>query len=758
MRIKIIIALLMALCLLAFAFVSCGNGKFGDGEETSTAGADNDNGSADSGLEKYELIYADGVSYEVENAFSSFSAELYKLTGVRKVIHSDSESSANDNEYEILVGDTNRAQSTEAKTALDGLSFSITKNGNKIVIVATNMLILEDAVNYFAANLKKLDDGTVEYPTNYTYNEYQALELVTDGKANYSIVFTDFYNNINKHTDSARDEFGFTRIKVKELAGDLKAMTGVSFDYYAENMMSSSKKEIIIGKLNGDTNDYFEYHESGVYLKDGDIYIYGHNHEGIEYALKSFLTRVSRYNKIEKDKYSILCQKEGYKFSNSDIKYDIPLPDNMNYEGAYTAANNGIYLVYENTSLDAFESYSEKLKAAGFTQYFNRKASTNYFAGFYKGDDAAWVYYIDDRKELRIVFEEYQPLPNIETEGTKVQDAYLTQMGVSYRDEGKISDKTYDGNGMGYIIGLEDGRYIIIDGNQSTNGTQGKERLAKEYYDYLKNNNKHPSGKIVIAAWIITHAHVDHYSNFEQFGKTYGSQVECQTIIHNLPTELTLWGAGNVDDYYLENHQKIDAYFKGATVYTVHTGYAATIGGVFLEFMSTYEDLYNNNDLVSYKCDPSVPNSVDEMNDTNVTFRFTFNKGKNDEVKVFFLGDNYFAHGERLASMWDASYLRSTVVQVAHHGWNNGVCNGQVNSKAGLSDPFKSTLYSEIKASYGLYSNYYTHMTTSSVTNLLKSYRANFQAYCNTAADGHAANYTFTFNGTIKVTETKKGI
>jgi len=124
---------------------------------------------------------------------------------------------------------------------------------------------------------------------------------------------------------------------------------------------------------------------------------------------------------------------------------------------------------------------------------------------------------------------------------------------------------------------------------------------------------------------------------------------------------------------------------------------------------------------------------------------------------VFFLGDNYFAHGERLASMWDASYLRSAVVQVAHHGWNNGVCNGQVKSKAGLSDPFKSTLYSEIKASYGLYSNYYKHMTTSSVTTLLKSFRPNFQAYCNTAADGHAANYTFTFNGTIKVTETKKG-
>jgi len=752
MKIKRIIAIILALTFCALAFVSCSKDK--NKEEETTPNVEE---TLTDELKNYTIIRSEEQS-EVSAKCMTLSGAITELIGDKINVRNDESEAADDSKYEILVGDTNRAQSSEAKAKLNGLSFSITKNGNKIVIVATNILILEDAIDYFIANLKKLDDGTIEYPTNHTETGYQALDLVTNGKANYNIVFTDFYNNINKHTDSARDEFGFTRSKVKDFASDLKLMTGASFNYYAENMMSSSKKEIIIGKLNGDTNDYFEYYENGVYLKDGDIYIYGHNHEGIEHALKNFLTRVGKYNRIEKGKYSILCQKEGYKFSNSDIKYDIPLPDKIDYEGAYTAANNGIYLVYEKASLDVFESYSEKLKAAGFTQYFNRKASTNYFGGFYKGDDAAWVYYIDDRKELRIVFEDYQPLPNIETEGTKVQDAYLMQVGVSYRDEGKISDTTYDGSGMGYIIGLEDGRYIIIDGNQTAlNTEETKNRQAKEYYDYLKNNNKHPSGKIVIAAWIITHGHCDHYRNFEHFGKTYGSQVECQTIIHNLPTELTLWGAGNVDDYYLENHQKIDAYFKGATVYTVHTGYAATIGGVFLEFMSTYEDLYNNNDLVSYKTDPSVPNSVDEMNDTNVTFRFTFNKGKNDEVKVFFLGDNYFAHGERLASMWDASYLRSAVVQVAHHGWNNGVCNGQVKSKAGLSDPFKSTLYSEIKASYGLYSNYYKHMTTSSVTTLLKSFRPNFQAYCNTAADGHAANYTFTFNGTIKVTETKKG-
>lgn len=752
MKSKRIISLILALVFCALAFVSCSKGDNG-GEETTL----NAEETLTDNLKNYTIIRSES-EFEVSELCMKLSNSLTSIVGDKVNVSNDETVAADDNTYEILVGNTNRAQSADAKAKLGDLAYSITKTGNKIVIVGSNILILEDAVDYFIANVKKLDDGTFEYPTDHTNNEYQAIDLVSNGKANYNIVFTDFYNNINMHTDSARDEFGFTRTKVKDFAAELKALTGVSFGYYAQNMMSDSNKEIIVGKLNGDTNDYFEYHESGVYLKDGDIYIYGHNHEGIEFALENFLSRVALYNKVEKDKYSILCTTNGYKFSNSSIQYDIPLPGGVQYEGAYTAANNGIYFVYEKASLDLFEGYCDDLKAAGFTHYFNRKASTNYFAGFYKGDDAAWIYYIDDRKELRIVFETYQPLPNIETEGPKVQDAYVTQMGVSYSSAQSISDKTYDGGGMGYIIGLEDGRYVIIDGNQTALNTENtKDRQAKEYYDYLKNNNKHPSGKIIIAAWIITHGHCDHYRNFEHFGKTYGSQVECQYIIHNLPTELSLWGAGNVDDYYLKNHQKIDGAFKGATVYTVHTGYSATIGGVFLEFMSTYEDLYNNNDLVSYKTDPSEPNSLDEMNDTSVTFRFTFNKGKNDEVKVFFLGDNYYAHGERLASMWNESYLRSTIVQVAHHGWNNGVCNGQVNYMAGLNDAFGSTLYSEIKATYGLYSNYYKHSTESPVVDLLEFYRPNFKAYCNNAADGYAVDYKFTFNGTVTVTETKKG-
>jgi len=748
MKTKRILALILAMIFCALAFVGCSKDKNNGEETTPTVEPLKDE------LKNYTIIRSEAQS-DIATRCMKLSSAIGTLTGGSVSVRNDEGVVADDNTFEILVGDTNRAQSSEAKAKLNGLSFSITKNGNKIVIVAANILILEDAIDYFIANLKKLDDGTVEYPTNYTETGYQALDLVTNGKANYDIVFTDFYNNLNYHSGNIVNgkgendyKTGFTQTKAKDFVASLKTLTGASFSYFSESNKSASKKEIIIGKPNGDTNDYFEYHESGVYLKDGDIYLYGHNHEGIEYAISSFLDRVTRYNKLEKGKYSILCNTQGFKFSNSNIKYNIPLPNGLQYEGAYTAANNGIYFVYENCTQANFDAYCNELKAAGCTQYFARKASTNAFAGFYNGDDAAWVYYIADRKELRVVFEGYQALPDFtKSSGAKVQDAYVTQMGISY----DTSNKHY-GAGMGYIIGLEDGRYVVVDGNISY--VKDKTLLATRYYDYMKANNKHASGKIVIAAWIVTHSHSDHYSNFEQFGKKYGSQVECQYIIHNLPTELTLWGGANMDNKYLDhNYKQKDVNFKGAVSFTVHTGYAATIGGVDLEFMSTYEDLYNNNALVKYSIDSTnSPNCVDELNDTCLTFRFSFNNGSGSST-VIFLGDNYFAHGERLASMWDAAYLKSDVVQMAHHGYANGTGNAH-EKQLGETTTYINNTYKEIAAEYGFCSGPSGRLTDAQGhVKIMKEANSKFSTYNIYYNDyaGVAKNAKMTFNGGINV-------
>ena len=576
------------------------------------------------------------------------------------------------------------------------------------------------------------------------------VDLVTNGTANYKIVYTDFYNNLNRHSDTRWPETaqGFTQSRAIYLAQWLGSLTGAEFTCIPEKEWSGEEKAIVVGKQNGGTDTYFDYYENGVHLKDENVYLYGHNHRGINDTVNNFIASVK---KRDPKTYSIVCDKNGCKWNDFTLKYDIPLPEGLEYEGAYTATNNGMYFVYENCENEAFYKYCSELISDGFEEYYSREADKNLFAGYRKGTQAAWVYYIASRKEMRVAFEKYQPLPELRSDDKKVQEPYVIQIGVSYTDGNK-----HRGAGMGYIIGLEDGRYIVIDGGCSPN-TQA---LTKEYYDFLVNNNKREDGKVIIAAWILTHAHYDHYQTIETFGKLYASQVECKYFIHNLPTELTLWGAANNDLSYIRNRANVERMFKGAVTYTVRTGYATEVGGLFLEFMSTYEDLYNNNDLKVYNTDKFMPNSVDEFNDTTCTFRFTFNKGDSDEAKMFFLGDAYFDHGERLASMWSADYMKTEVVQIAHHSWQNGVTSGHVDMMEKKDVPPRSTCYSKIRPAYGFYSNYSAHIPRGGkkVLTLLKAYNAQFSednVYCNDY-DGIATDSKMTFDGGIKVTKTSK--
>ena len=80
-----------------------------------------------------------------------------------------------DHGYEILIGDTGRSESTALKSTLSGNQYAIKREGNKIIIVATNDAFLYDAVEYFIDNyLSKgvdttLTDSKVVYSGSIDY-------------------------------------------------------------------------------------------------------------------------------------------------------------------------------------------------------------------------------------------------------------------------------------------------------------------------------------------------------------------------------------------------------------------------------------------------------------------------------------------------------------------------------------------------------------------------------------------------------------
>ena len=81
--------------------------------------------------------------------------------------------------------------------------------------------------------------------------------------------------------------------------------------------------------------------------------------------------------------------------------------------------------------------------------------------------------------------------------------------------------------GLSYVIRLSDGRFIIFDGGW--NFEPDRNRL----FECLKAGS--PDEKPVIAAWILTHPHGDHYLCFLGFMEQYGDQVVIEKFLFNFP-------------------------------------------------------------------------------------------------------------------------------------------------------------------------------------------------------------------------------
>ena len=138
----------------------------------------------------------------------------------------------------------------------------------------------------------------------------------------------------------------------------------------------------------------------------------------------------------------------------------------------------------------------------------------------------------------------------------KVARAQITQLSF---------DESVKNRGMGYVITLEDGSYLIVDGGMNQAGGGGQDEVM--LYNYLQSHNQRTDGKIVIAAWVFTHEHDDHVSLFLDFSSLYAKTVVLETILWNFTQSYLDGAAGN---FY--NRIRSAASQYGAKTVRVHTG------------------------------------------------------------------------------------------------------------------------------------------------------------------------------------------
>ncbi len=277
-----------------------------------------------------------------------------------------------------------------------------------------------------------------------------------------------------------------------------------------------------------------------------------------------------------------------------------------------------------------FLAVLEALKSLGFAQRSEKQMGDVLFRVLERGNEALFCSFSPYDKFIRVVRELDHRFPVESPAQGEVRVAPLvTQLRGAYLRTDA---------GMGYLIRLCDGRFIMIDG------------FVGEYEepDYLMETilSQHTGdGKPVIAAWFITHPHGDHFFGTAHFMKKYGEAVELKHLIYNFPRP-DMVNFSNPAEFY----EMVEIWKDSIEIYTPHAGECFVYADAKFEVLFTGEDLYPDRDLT--------------CNSTSLVMMMEL-AGR----RVLWLGDLKKDGGDFIARRYPAELLDCEFLQVGHHGY-----------------------------------------------------------------------------------------
>lgn len=303
-------------------------------------------------------------------------------------------------------------------------------------------------------------------------------------------------------------------------------------------------------------------------------------------------------------------------------------------------AGDGAFLLTHAGAVAAdFDAYGAALSAAGFAKHAEFAEGAVRAATYYNESTVVSLSFASSDGILRAVAESAE-----KTSLPPITPVPCGELPILFRQEGDLFEQV--DCGMSYVFRLADGKFFVIDGGWNTPG------IADRLFDAL---SRMAGGEVpVIAAWIFTHAHVDHMGAFYDFARDYAEKVRLETVIYSYPGESRLAEMGDffVADF-LTRWDATVARFAGAKVIKARTGQRFYFSGLTVEILFTFEDY-------------PMPHRLHNFNDTSLVFRV-----RTAGQKWMFLGDI----AESGAPLFCARYkelLESDVVQVAHHGYPGG--------------------------------------------------------------------------------------
>lgn len=652
------LASLLCLLMLTAAMVACSKAENGDDTTTEATTTLPEVKTEQIAVENYTLVRPDFAPQSTVDAAALFYKAVQEKTGKATKGFTDDfvkdESQIDANAYEILIGDTNRPQSHEALKDV-GFGYVITKIGNKIIINATVSSLIDDAVNYFIETYLSTStgDGTFSIPENlyFCQSSEGSLTLLDDkNKCQFKIVFADGLDNV-VGTAESKDRADWVVHCTMDFRTDImKKFKNVNFplgtDWVGRGQEpDSSSYEILVGKTNRtETKTFLESlapNEYGFGVVGNKIVVTGWSDMTIGLALNLLSANLDDYTFTDANgnKNLLMAADTRVVKAYTDWNINVPAYEGGVFSGVMEGIDTCYQLYYTETSLDAFKAYRAKLEAEGYTLQQENQLNNNFFATYYNSEVVIHTYYVSYLSAVRIVVESLSTatLPKQEDPYTKITETSFTMMDLDY-EAGNF--------GNAFIITLEDGSFIVHDGG----GTSGQDK--SELYNTLKRLNKRTDGKIVIAAWIISHEHWDHFENFFNFCNSYNTTVVLEEVIYNVARTSINYNSYNPGGYVKNGNGSLKGLkiLTGCKLTKLHTGQKIQVRNLTIECLYTQEDLY--------------PKILHTFNDSCMVTRF-----KIDGQTFTILGDIEDEASAVMVQMYNGATLKTDILQVAHHGW-----------------------------------------------------------------------------------------
>ncbi|MBR5738505.1 MAG: MBL fold metallo-hydrolase [Lachnospiraceae bacterium] len=491
-----------------------------------------------------------------------------------------------------------------------------------------------------------------EAPTEEPTTEKEALPvpIVEKGQSDYVIIYSAELDDDDTDSSTAESNTDLEVDLAKQVRSLIKTLTGCELAL-STDAEAPAKHEILIGTTNREESreflDSIAIEEYGAAVIGEKIVMGAWNLTTLTSALKEFKDLVNKAVLTESDgTKSLVLTTESASIWHSNGWYtSFPaFPDGELY-GTYDCANNVLEYLYTKVAGASVTSYVKTLEGNGFKQMGATDFGGNPAYTYTGADGMVHLIYHPSDETLQLITapEGKYVLPPSMTgdapEYETVTEPKITQFPTRYK--GSSGSTSY---GMGYILTLSDGSFVVIDG-----GGSGGISFSQRFLKLLRELNERPDGQIVIAAWILTHEHGDHFGNFSQFIQTFGSQVTVEKMYMNLPVKSAITNSSNPEYGVTGNFADIQKAAKGAEMVKLHTGMRFEVRDAVFDVLFTQDDIY--------------PGRCHFFNETSLVFRMELGG-----TSVLWTGDSRDYATDSLL-LYYVPYASSDIVQVSHHGF-----------------------------------------------------------------------------------------